>query len=173
MGCFAVGSRELVGSRACLEFGAWCLEFRFLTQAGDSPDKPLADIVPLRQTFVVSKKRASKPAPVASGLRRRAGSKWEPAYWRQRLFKNTYTHNRRRYQVRNWCVKIQHQGRRKTLSLYSSDAARAAAEACAVYRRIITEGWDKADAAGKLNLRNIDRPSAVPLNDAPERWDSG
>jgi len=120
----------------------------------------------------VSKKRSSKPALEASGLRGGARSKWEPAYWRQRLFKNTYTHHRRRYRVRNWCVKIQHLGRRKTLSLRSSDAARAAAEACAVYRSIITEGWDKATAGGKLSLLNNNRPRAVPLYDFPERWDS-
>src|SRR5438876_11812282 len=77
----------------------------------------------------MSKKRAS----VSSEASQRTGSKWEPAYWRRRLFKNTYTHKHRRFRTRNWCVKIQHSGERRTLSLRSGKVAQAAAEACDLY----------------------------------------
>src|SRR2546422_2355166 len=92
----------------------------------------------------VSKKRPSKIGWHSSGPQHSATSKWEPAYWRRRLFKNTYTHNGRRFQIRNWCVKIQYLGKRRTLSLISGDLARAAAEACEAYRKIVIEGWDGA-----------------------------
>ena len=121
----------------------------------------------------MSKKRPSITGRDAAGRRGRAASKWEPTYWRLRLFKNTYTHHRRRYRTRNWCVKIQHLGQRRTLSLRPGNAAQAAAEACALYRRIITEGWDKADAAGKLSLRGTERARAVLGDDCAERSDSG
>ncbi len=92
----------------------------------------------------MSKKRPSKARAQSLDLPPRAVSKWERPYWRRRLFKNTYTHKGRRFQIRNWCVKIQHLRQRRTLSLTSSDFDRAAAEACQAYRRIVLHGWDGA-----------------------------
>src|SRR5262245_12473605 len=99
----------------------------------------------------MSKKRPSKGARHPSAPQRNAASKWEPAYWRRRLFKNTYTHNGRRFHIRNWCVKIQHLGERRTLSLISGDLAQAAVEACKAYRKIVSEGWEEA-AASRLGV---------------------
>ena len=47
-------------------------------------------------------------------------SKQEPQYWRRRLFKGRYTYKGKQFEVRNWSVKIQHLGKRKTFSLRSS-----------------------------------------------------
>ena len=44
-------------------------------------------------------------------------------------------------------MKIQHLGRRRTLSLLSGEVARAAAEACRAYRKIVLETWHGAVAS--------------------------
>src|SRR5580765_4236605 len=79
----------------------------------------------------------------------RLAFKSEPAYWHARLFRNTYTRSGRRVQVRGWCVKLQHLGRRKTFTLQAGDPHHAAAEACQLYRRILKDGWQNAFANPK------------------------
>lgn len=70
-------------------------------------------------------------------------SKLEPAYWRGRLFRNTFTYKGRRVEVRGWVVKIQLFGKRKTFSLASSVPTRAAEEASQIYQLILAEGWER------------------------------
>jgi len=72
----------------------------------------------------------------------------EPGYWRERLFKSSYTYKGRVFRVKTWSVKIQHLGRRKTFSLLSSRCRQAAAEACQLYRTIVNQGWENAGAQG-------------------------
>ena len=71
-----------------------------------------------------------------------ANSKLEPRYWRQRLFKNTFTYRGRRVEVQGWSVKIQLFSRRKTFSLRSGVRAQAAREACQIYQTILAHGWE-------------------------------
>lgn len=85
-------------------------------------------------------------SPQASTAPPNAPSRTEPAYWRQRLFKNTFTYKGRRVEVNSWSVKIQLFGKRKTFSLSSSDGDRAAAEACGIYQSIMAQGWDAVAA---------------------------
>jgi len=79
-----------------------------------------------------------KNRPRASAL----PSKREPAYWRQRLFKNSFTYQGKRVEVRSWSVKIQLFGKRKTFSLSSRHRAQAAEEACQIYQTLIEHGWE-------------------------------
>jgi DNA-binding NarL/FixJ family response regulator len=81
----------------------------------------------------------SKKRPRAAA---RAGSKQTPEYWHRRLFKGRYTYNGQQCEVRNWSVKIQHSGRRKTLALRSSRRKQAAVEACELYQTLVTQGWE-------------------------------
>ena len=64
-----------------------------------------------------------------------------PAFWRGRLFKNSYTHGGHRYEVKAWSVKIQHQGRRRTFTFPFADKAASARKALAIYRTIRRSGW--------------------------------
>lgn len=66
------------------------------------------------------------------------------ADWVQRIFKNTYTRAGRCVALKDWSVKIQHQGRRHSFSLSAKTKPAAAAEAKAIYDIIMTEGWDAA-----------------------------
>src|SRR5436309_14132060 len=69
-------------------------------------------------------------------------SKLDPKYWRDRLFRNSFTYNGHRFQVNHWSVKIQQQGIRKTFSLRAGRRGQAAIEACQLYERIVTRGWE-------------------------------
>ena len=66
----------------------------------------------------------------------------EASYWRERLFKNTFTYQGKQVEVSNWSVKIQHLGQRKTFSLRSGRPAQAAAEALQIYRALVSAGWE-------------------------------
>ncbi len=83
----------------------------------------------------------AKKRPSAAGGAEELDSKWRPRYWRGRIFKSRYSYKGRRARTRNWSVKIQRRGVRKTFALHSSHPARAAAEACRIYRRLVEVGW--------------------------------
>jgi DNA-binding NarL/FixJ family response regulator len=90
----------------------------------------------------------------------------EPGYWRDRLFRNTFTYKGHLCLINHWSVKIQHLGTRKTFSLQAIAIAEAAAEACQLYKAIITRGWESVFASGKgRDLESRPPPSALA---APE-----
>lgn len=92
--------------------------------------------------------RVSKQRPSRNALRQTASPIQPPppgfkaAYWRRRLFKNTFTRDGQRTTVKNWSVKIQHQGRRRTFSLAASDRNAAAQEAWGILQTILAHGWE-------------------------------
>ena len=96
------------------------------------------------------KRPRSRQAPPTDSAVAQPFSRMEPAYWQQRLFRNTFTYKGRSMKVSGWSVKIQLFGKRKTFSLGSSDRATAAAEACHIYQTISTQGWD---AVGQRRAR--------------------
>jgi DNA-binding NarL/FixJ family response regulator len=66
----------------------------------------------------------------------------EAEYWKNRLFKNTFTYKGRSRKVNAWSVKIQLFGKRKSFSLTSTDRSKAAIEASHIYQTINSQGWD-------------------------------
>lgn len=119
------------------------------------------------------KKRPRAPRRTATQTAKsNLASKSKPDYWRQRLFRNTFTYKGRRVEVKGWSVKIQVFGRRKTFALDSPNPARAAAEACRIYRTIMAQGWG---AVGNRRGRRTDAssgnpPSADLLESTNEDW---
>jgi DNA-binding NarL/FixJ family response regulator len=95
----------------------------------------------------------------------------EPEYWGGRLFKSSYTYHGRRFKVRTWSVKIQHLGRRKTFSLPSSHRWQAAAEACQLYRTIISQGWENADPRGGWRSVAAGLPPWEMMRSGSDRFD--
>lgn len=65
-----------------------------------------------------------------------------------RLFKSAYYYKGRRAHARNWSVKVQFAGTRKTLALRSGLKRHAAAEACGLYRTIVNHGWETLASQG-------------------------
>ncbi|PYK99328.1 MAG: hypothetical protein DME19_09040 [Verrucomicrobia bacterium] len=64
------------------------------------------------------------------------------AFWRRRVFRNTYTRKGRAIRVKKWSVKIQHRGRRRTFSLAARSRPEAAREAQSLYQLIRARGWE-------------------------------
>jgi DNA-binding NarL/FixJ family response regulator len=121
----------------------------------------------------VFKKRPSSVARQRSSFSRHPQSKAEPGYWQKRLFRNTFTHHGKRFQVNHWSVKIQHQGTRKTFSLRPSAPLKAAAEACRLYRTIVTRGWESAavqSAGEKLRSSSGHRDQTVKKASSVQYW---
>src|SRR6266850_215634 len=97
-------------------------------------------------------------------------SRNEPKYWRDRLYRNTFTYRGNRYEVGHWSVKIQHLGTRKTFSLRATDLHQAAVEACKLYKAIVTRGWQSliSGSNGKEGkLRSWPEVIDVPREDGP------
>jgi DNA-binding NarL/FixJ family response regulator len=64
-----------------------------------------------------------------------------------RIFRNWYTRGGKRIPARGWCIRIQHQGSRRTLSLNASNRKDAALEAELLFRAIKASGWSGAPPA--------------------------
>ncbi len=98
----------------------------------------------------MSKKRPRPSAPQRAEAPSNTSAKRRPVpWWEKRVFKNTYTHNGRLVEVKNWSVKIQHRGRRRTFSLTSSRRADAAREAARLYHQIVRQGWPAVLASSR------------------------
>jgi DNA-binding NarL/FixJ family response regulator len=100
-------------------------------------------------------------------------TKREPAYWRERLFKNSFTYQGERVEVRNWSVKIQLLGKRKTFPLSSRHRAQAAEEACQIYLTLLEHGWEaihlshaKHGASSRVAAGAQISPASIPFDGA-------
>jgi DNA-binding NarL/FixJ family response regulator len=89
-----------------------------------------------------------------------------PAYWRKRVFKNSYTRAGRRVLLHAWSVKIQYQGHRHTFSLAGATRHAAGLEAKALYDSILAEGWESALRGHSSHSRGR---SDNPKN-SPDYW---
>ena len=88
---------------------------------------------------------SGKAASRASGKTEAVG-RTHVNYWRQRLFRNSYTRDGKRYLVREWSVKMQHLGQRKNFSLGTTSKEVAANKAREVFLRVLGQGWAAAEA---------------------------
>jgi integrase len=82
------------------------------------------------------KKRASS-VQAGSSL-----SKTDLRYWRERVFKPTYTRGDAQHESPNWAVYIQHRGCRHKWSLGTPNREAAAAKAKDIFWSLQTHGWD-------------------------------
>ena len=96
----------------------------------------------------------------------------EPAYWRNRLFTNTFTYKGKTRRVNGWCVRIQLFGKRKTFSLSSSEREQAAAEASRIYQAINLRGWDAVPHRGGAGIGPMGEPARAQVSstDDTEDW---
>ena len=102
-------------------------------------------------------------------------SKSDPAYWKTRLFRNSYFYKGKRFQVRNWAVKIQLLGLRKTFSLRAAGSEQAAAEACRIYQLLLSEGWERLlqqESCSDETLNKFPRELTIAFrwSDRPLAW---
>ena len=76
-------------------------------------------------------------------------SKTDQRYWRARVFKNTFTRNGKKRELKDYSVRIAHLGKRETFSLRSPNKDVAASLAAEIYICVIGRGWDEAVATYK------------------------
>lgn len=93
------------------------------------------------------KKRASD----AQARRIRTFGKNTLGYWKEKVFRPTYTRGGSSHESPHYCVEIQHRGRRHRLSLETSAHAAAASRARDIFLTVQSEGWDAALAKFRPN----------------------
>lgn len=70
-------------------------------------------------------------------------------YWRERLFRKTYTWQGERREVQEWSVRFQHLGRREAFALGTANATAAASKAKEIATYLEANGWDATRAKFK------------------------
>jgi integrase len=91
----------------------------------------------LRNSSELTKRASSVQAQSGSGF-----AKTDIRYWKERVFKPTYTRGGERYQSNNWAVYIQHRGQRHKWSLETPNREAAAAKAKNIFLCLQAQGWD-------------------------------
>ena len=86
---------------------------------------------------------------------RSADQRLEPAYWRTRVFRNSYVRAGKLHRVRGWSAKVQHQGVRRTISLGAVDQDVAAAKAASLFARIQQHGWPALDQGARPSVTAV------------------
>jgi integrase len=110
----------------------------------------------LRNSLEPTKRASNVQAPSGSGF-----SKTDLRYWKDRVFKPTYTRDDNQYEVPNWAVYIQHRGRRHKWSLGTPSRATAAAKARDIFLILQAQGWDAAFARYRPRLADKKRDVTI------------
>src|SRR5439155_658766 len=121
----------------------------------------------------VSKQRPSRRSPNSSHrAASRASRRDSAAFWRRRVFRNTYRRNGRTLRVNRWSVKVQHRGTRRTFSLAAPSRPQAAREAQSLCQTIRTVGWDAATQARQRNASTSIRQASGASRAGPTKSDA-
>jgi hypothetical protein len=80
-----------------------------------------------------------KQKPLAS-----TSDKTKLAYWRKRIFKPTYLRDGQKLTSPNFCIEMQHAGKRVRWSLGPANLEAAAARARTMYLYVVSHGWEAA-----------------------------
>ncbi len=97
---------------------------------------------------------SSKQDCLDTSATKAAAGKDTMTYWRDRIFKGTYTRDGVKLETAHWCAKLGHGGRRETFNLDTANKETAAANAATIYRTLVKEGWDAA--------RTVFKPKPTP-----------
>ena len=100
-----------------------------------------------------------------------ADQRMEPAYWRTRVFRNSYVRAGKLHRVRGWSAKIQYHGVRRTLSLGAVDQDVAAAKAASLFAKIQQHGWPAlGQREGSIRPSVVDVPDEADLRESINYW---
>jgi integrase len=101
----------------------------------------------LRNSLESRKRASSVQAQPAVRL-----SKTDLRYWRDRVFKPTYTRGANRLEAPNWAVHVQYRGRRHKWSLGTPNREAAAAKARDIFLSLQAAGWEATIACYRPKL---------------------
>jgi integrase len=110
----------------------------------------------LRNSSESPERASSVQAPSGCNL-----SKTDLRYWRDRVFKPTYTRGGRRHESPNWAVYIQHRGSRHKWSLATPNREAAAAKARDVFLSLQAKGWEATFQKYRPKLAEKKRDATV------------
>ena len=100
-----------------------------------------------------------------------ADQRMEPAYWRTRVFRNSYVRAGKLHRVRGWSAKIQYHGVRRTLSLGAVDQDVAAAKAASLFAKIQQHGWPAlGQREGSIRPSVVDAPDEADPRESVDYW---
>ena len=100
-----------------------------------------------------------------------ADQRLDPAYWRTRVFRNSYVRAGKLHRVRGWSAKIQHQGVRRTISLGAVDQDVAAAKAADLFAQLLQTGWPALGAhEGSIQPSVTFRPGSSDPSESIDYW---
>ena len=95
----------------------------------------------------------------------------DPAYWRTRVFRNSYVRAGKLRRVRGWSAKIQHQGVRRTISLGAVDQDVAAAKAASLFAKIQQHGWPAlGQREGSIRPSVVAAPDEADPHESLDYW---
>ena len=100
-----------------------------------------------------------------------ADQRMEPAYWRTRVFRNSYVRAGKLHRVRGWSAKIQYHGVRRTLSLGAVDQDVAAAKAASLFAKIQQHGWPAlGQREGSIRPSVVAAPDEADPHESLDYW---
>lgn len=117
----------------------------------------------------VSKQRPSGQLAKAAKAAMRSASR-KKHNWKKRVFRNSYTRGAQQRRVKNWSIKLQHEGVRRTLSLKATTRGAAALEAQSLWDSILTRGWDSIAALPSLKMSGLNFRQSMHLAKTTERY---
>lgn len=79
-------------------------------------------------------------------------SRFHVDYWKERLYRKTFTRDGERHEVPEWSVRLQHLGRREAFALGTGNASVAAIKAKEIATFLEANGWDSTLAKFKPSL---------------------
>lgn len=81
-------------------------------------------------------------------------SRFHVDYWKERLYRKTFTRGGHRREVSEWSVRLQHLGRREAFALGTANAAAAAMRAKEIATFLEANGWDATLAKHKPGVQH-------------------
>jgi len=100
-----------------------------------------------------------------------ADQRMELAYWRTRVFRNSYVRAGKLHRVRGWSAKIQYHGVRRTLSLGAVDQDVAAAKAASLFAEIQQHGWPAlGQREGSIRPSVVAAPDEADPRESLDYW---
>lgn len=104
---------------------------------------------------------SSKNVQATSKQEERKYPKSDSRYWLSRLFRSSYTRDGVTQHVADYCIKLGYGGRRETINLRTANQVSAAGKAAAIYKQLVTEGWDAVLAIHKPRAEKPTRCATV------------
>lgn len=113
----------------------------------------------------VRKLRAQNNLLIPEPKKEIRGSRFSVDYWRDRLFRPTYTSDGERHEVPEWYVQVQHAGQRQKVSLSTNNKEEAARRATKFYQRLRASDWETALKEFCPRIEAIRAMSSLTLGD--------